>query len=91
MNPHFIFNTLTSIQRMILEKDEFQASDFLAEFALLIRLTLENSNKPLHPLSEEVLYLETYLRLESLRFKDKMSYSIEVGERLNISQIKLPP
>lgn len=90
MNPHFIFNSLNSIQSFILDLDVEGANKYLATFASLIRQTLDNSSSPLISLSSELKYLDTYLQLEKLRFKDKFNYTIQTGDDINQQATLIP-
>jgi sugar lactone lactonase YvrE len=76
MNPHFIFNSLNSINKYILKNDHTNASRYLTRFAKLIRLILDNSNSREIPLSSELEALGLYIEMESLRFTNKFSYEI---------------
>ena len=78
MNPHFIFNSLNSIQHYVLDKDIVGANKYIAGFSRLIRLTLDNSSKSEISIDEEVDYLSQYLELEKIRQADKFSYSINI-------------
>jgi putative methionine-R-sulfoxide reductase with GAF domain len=91
MNPHFIFNALNSIKRMILDADNEKASRYLSKFALMIRMTLEHSRKMFVTLDENVEYLKAYLDMEKLRFDDTFSYSITTDDELDTSETVLPP
>lgn len=91
MNPHFIFNALNSIKRMILDADNEKASRYLSKFALMIRMTLEHSRKMFVTLDENVEYLRAYLDMEKLRFDDTFSYSIITDDELDTSETVLPP
>lgn len=90
MNPHFIFNCLNSIQGFITANDKDRAAAFLAQFARLIRQTLEHSFQKEITLEEEVAYLKNYLSLEHLRFRDAFQYKIQVDESLDAYEIVLP-
>ncbi len=90
MNPHFIFNCLNSIQEMILNNENQQASHYLSKFAQLIRITLNNSLKPFITLQNTTDYLHRYLVMEQLR-TSQFTYSIEVDEELQPKEIMLPP
>ena len=70
MNPHFIFNSLNSIQSFILQNDSEQATAFLAKFSKLVRLILQNSQTPFITLENELESLRLYLELEALRFNN---------------------
>ncbi|PHI18660.1 hypothetical protein CEQ90_16910 [Lewinellaceae bacterium SD302] len=91
MNPHFVFNSLNSIQYFILQNDTKQAVYYLSRFASLIRQTLRASVKGIHSLKDEVNMLEIYLSLEKLRFKEIFDYQIELNPDLPAATIKIPP
>jgi len=90
MNPHFIFNTLNSIQYYMYQHDKLAVNNYLTKFSSLMRKTLENSQHTAIPLSDELDALELYLELESLRFKEKFDYSIEVDEDIDRLLYKIP-
>jgi len=90
MNPHFMFNCMNSINRMILSEENENASRYLTKFSKLIRLMLQNSGQPNVSLKDELAMLETYIQLEALRFKDKINYSISVDKDVNKESIFLP-
>jgi len=90
MNPHFIFNCLNSIQTFILNFDAEGANNYLTTFASLIRQTLDNSMHPLIPVSSEIKYLQTYLELEKLRFREKFRYQIHIDETIDENNTVLP-
>jgi hypothetical protein len=91
MNPHFIFNSLNSINSVVVEGNVPLASDYLTKFSKLIRLILDNSTQSLIPLSKEVEALKLYLLMESIRFKNKFTYSITVDELLDTDNILMAP
>jgi ligand-binding sensor domain-containing protein len=80
MNPHFIFNTLNSIQLYILEKDHISSHKYLTKFAKLMRLVLDNSQESSIPLRDEIEALRLYLELESLRLSGKFDYTIDIND-----------
>lgn len=90
MNPHFIFNTLGSIQYYILNNDTLTSHRYLTKFAKLMRLTLDNSLTPVISLNDEIESLKTYLDLEMLRLEGKFSYSINCENFEQIKDIKVP-
>jgi hypothetical protein len=91
MNPHFIFNCLTSVQQYVVDRDIFSANKYIAGLARVIRLTLHNSSLAFISLADEVAYLSTYLALEKLRFKEKMEYAIDVDPRILQNSCYIPP
>ncbi|MBO9566255.1 MAG: tetratricopeptide repeat protein [Niastella sp.] len=90
MNPHFIFNCLNSINLYISKNDADAASLYISRFSRLIRLMLENSRSEKITLAAEVEALELYLQMETLRFKDKLTYKIDIGN-VDISYTEIPP
>jgi LytS/YehU family sensor histidine kinase len=90
MNPHFVFNALNSIKRMILEGENDKASRYLSKFALMIRMTLEHSKETFVTLHDNVQYLKAYLEMERLRFDQTFTYLIDVDESVDEAEISLP-
>lgn len=91
MNPHFIFNTLNSINSFILKNERKEASRYLTKFSKLIRMILINSQSQMIALTDELEALRLYIELEQVRFDNRFTYIINVPPELNISIIKVPP
>lgn len=91
MSPHFIFNSLNSINRYIVKSEPEKASVYLTKFSKLIRLILDNSNNKIISLEQELNAIRLYIELESLRFENKFSYSLTVQDELNPASIGIPP
>ena len=91
MNPHFIFNCLSSINRFILKNEPDTASDYLTRFSRLIRMVLVNSQKSLITLEDELDMLTIYLDMERLRFKSSFDYHIVFTNRVDAGAIYIPP
>jgi ligand-binding sensor domain-containing protein len=91
MNPHFIFNCLNSIQGFISTNDPFQAKKYLAKFAKLMRLILENAREEFIPLQNEINMLENYLELEKLSTQEPFEFSITVDKSIDPERIQIPP
>ncbi len=90
MNPHFIFNTLNSIQYYMYQHDKISTNNYLTKFSSLIRKTLENSQHTSIPIKDEMDALELYLQLESVRFKEKFDYTINMDEDIDTLLYKIP-
>jgi hypothetical protein len=91
MNPHFLFNSLNSIDSYIIRNESKKASEYLNNFARLIRLILQNSRSNYISLKDELETLELYLQMETLRFKGKFGYELDVPEGLDTSSVDIPP
>lgn len=90
MNPHFIFNCLSSIQDYILGADVKNANLYLYKLSALIRKILQHSPRSYSTLTEELAVLGLYMELEKLRMADRMDYSIEVARNLHPADIIIP-
>jgi hypothetical protein len=91
MNPHFIFNCLSSINNFVLKNETEEASDYLTKFSRLIRTVLNNSKKSFISLEDELEMLRLYLEMESLRFKGSFIYYIHREEKIDPAAIFIPP
>lgn len=91
MNPHFIFNSLNSIQQYVMDKDIAGANKFISDFSRLIRQTLDFSSKPFVPLTDELNYIGTYLELEKTRLEGKFNYQIDISPDLKGAVFPIPP
>ncbi len=91
MNPHFIFNCLSSINRFILKNEPKTASNYLTRFSRLMRMILTNSQKPLITLDNELEMLGLYLEMERLRFKNSFDYGITFLNAIDTDNIFVPP
>jgi ligand-binding sensor domain-containing protein len=91
MNPHFLFNSLNSIDSYIIKNESDKASEYLNNFARLIRLILQNSRSNYISLKDELEALDLYLQMEMLRFKDKFEYEIKTGEGMDAASFVIPP
>ena len=90
MSPHFIFNSLTSIQNYINLNDSLKASEYLAKFSRLIRMIIEKASQSEIALHEELIRLNYYLDLEKERFKGKFDFHLDVAQDINTLDIKIP-
>ena len=90
INPHFIFNCLNSIQQFVVQNDTVNANKYLADFALLMRQTLDNSKDGVITLKREIDYLQNYLSFECMRFEDKFHYTITIADDVNINMVEIP-
>jgi two-component system sensor histidine kinase YesM len=90
MNPHFIFNSLNSVNQFIAQNNELEANKFLSSYSTLMRNVMDNSNKDFLTLSKEIEQIEKYLQLEHLRFKTQFEYQINVSETIDTEQFLIP-
>ncbi len=90
MNPHFVFNSLNTLQHFITGKDEAGALDFLSEFSCLIREMLEQSVHNMISLERELHFLKQYIHLESIRFKHSFTVSWHILLDEELADIAIP-
>ena len=93
MNPHFIFNSLNSIQDLILKEDTEASYDYLVLFSELVRNALTYSNQNLISIKKETTFLQTYLKLEKLRFGSDFEFIVnnKVPNGLVIPSLVIQP
>ena len=90
LSPHFIFNSLTSIQNYINTNNSLRASEYLAKFSRLIRMIIEKAAQSEISIHDELMRLTYYLELEKERFKNKFDYEIILDQGVDWQEIKIP-
>lgn len=90
MNPHFIFNSLNSVNQFIAQNKELEANKYLSSYSRLMRSVMENSNEDFIKLSKELERLQEYLELEQLRFSEKFQYVIELDDAVDPEVLYVP-
>lgn len=90
MNPHFVFNSLNSVQYLINSNRSEDANNYIAMIAKLMRMNLDTSGSGFILLADEIKRLEYYLELEKLRFTDKFTYSIKTGPEIDPGSVLIP-
>lgn len=91
MNPHFIYNSLNSIQNFILKNDTMESVSFLSKFSQLMRLTFNNTAQELVTLEKDIEALTLYVELENLRFRNKFELHIKTEGAIDFERVKVPP
>jgi hypothetical protein len=91
MNPHFIFNSLNSINSFVMDQKHEIASEYLIKFSKLIRLILDNSRSETISIEKELETLKLYVLLESARFDNKFKCVYQIAEDINTNSIMIPP
>jgi tetratricopeptide (TPR) repeat protein len=91
MNPHFIFNVLSSIQNTLIENNPIKSATYLSKFAQLIRQNFDYVRRQRISLKEEIDILESYLDTQQFRYKDKFDYIINIDPKIDEYETKVPP
>ncbi len=91
INPHFIFNSLNSVQKHIINNNKEQAQYYLSKFGKIMRSTLENSEEKAIPIKTEKELLEMYVELEAKRLKNGIDFIINIDEDIDIYNLTIPP
>jgi ligand-binding sensor domain-containing protein len=91
MNPHFLFNSLNSIQGYIASNNTTEAKWYLSKFAKLMRLILDNAKEEFIPLRDEMYILENYMILERMRMNEKFDYTIICDASIDTDEVEIPP
>lgn len=89
MNPHFLFNSLNSINQFIIDNDSRSASKYLARFSRLIRLILDNSKSKKVTLANELEAIRIYVELESLRFDNRFDFEMRVATDVEQDNVEI--
>ncbi|MCX6162610.1 MAG: histidine kinase [Ignavibacteriae bacterium] len=90
MNPHFIFNTLNSIQAYMNTHTIEESNEYLVNFSRLIRLNLDLAGQTFIPLETEIQRLELYLSYEKIRFEDRLNYEIKIADNIDRKSLQIP-
>ncbi|WP_299433924.1 histidine kinase [uncultured Aquimarina sp.] len=90
VNPHFIFNSLSSIQHLILADKKESAIQYLNKFSSLMRNLLESSIETTVVLSDEIKLLKKYVELEALRFDNNFNHDIIIKDGLDPDAAEIP-
>ena len=90
MNPHFIFNSLNSIENFMMQNEKRKASDYLHKFALLIRTILESSRNEITSVALDIEALKLYIDLEQMRFNNKFNYEEKIDSELLEGDYNVP-
>lgn len=90
LNPHFIFNTINSIQQELLEEDPIVAHRHLSKFAKLIRKNMDLTMRPKISLFEELERLALYLEMEKIRLGDKIETVIQADPLIPLADVEIP-
>jgi len=91
VNPHFIFNTLNSIQNFVLQGDFEKSNKFITSFSKLIRMILQQSNHNFIKVADEISMLDKYLELEQMRFGNNFEFNITLDSQIDINSFNIPP
>ncbi|MGP0072345.1 MAG: sensor histidine kinase [Bryobacteraceae bacterium] len=78
LEPHFLFNTLNGISGLVREMRNEAAVEMIAGLSDLLRRVLEDAGRQLVPLAEEVSFLESYLKLQAMRFGDRLKVTVDI-------------
>lgn len=91
LNPHFVFNVLSSIQSFMLDNNTTEASNYLIKFSKIMRLTLEHSRKDFIPFEEDLEINKHYIELQQLRLNNKFDFAFEIDDNLLNNKYLIPP
>jgi hypothetical protein len=92
LNPHFLFNSLNSIQQFIYaKKDPNMIADYLGKFSRLTRRILQYSQEDYVSLADEIDFLKDYLDLQKIRFDEPFHYDIIFADDMDLEDIMIPP
>ncbi|MCE6991481.1 two-component regulator propeller domain-containing protein [Dyadobacter sp. CY323] len=91
MNPHFLFNSMNSVQNYLLTNRGVEGAKYLSKFSKLVRRIMENSNHQYLPFEKIIETLKMYVEIESFRFNHEFSYVFDIEENEALLDVLLPP
>ncbi len=91
MNPHFLFNSLNSINNYVIQNKVEEASNFITKFSMLVRKVLQVTNENSISLEEELQILSVYIKLEQMRVKNGFSFETQIDKSIKVSKLKVVP
>jgi LytS/YehU family sensor histidine kinase len=91
MNPHFIYNSLSTVQHLIVLNEQQKAFDYISDFSLLMRQMLNNSRKSYVALEDEIDFLTRYMELERFRFSNSFEYEFQVEDAIKVHSHRIAP
>jgi len=90
MNPHFVYNSLSAAQYLVMINENKKAFNYLSDFSLLLRQMFENARKPFVPFSDEVNFVKRYIELERLRFNNSFTYTMDLDKMESAKNCYIP-
>jgi ligand-binding sensor domain-containing protein len=91
INPHFISNSLTAIQQLMIRNEIDKACQYIAKFSMFLRYVLKYSDKYVTYLADEIRLIRTNIELEQLRFNDKFIFEQDISKDISLEDIYIPP
>ncbi|WP_342086440.1 sensor histidine kinase [Dyadobacter sp. OTU695] len=91
MNPHFLFNSLNSVQNYLLTNRGVEGAKYLSKFSKLVRRIMENSNHQYLSFEKIIDTLRMYVEIESFRFNHEFAYTFDIEENDVLLDAQLPP
>ena len=85
LNPHFTFNALNSVSKMVYDAENPEAYDLFTSFSRLIRTTLTDTDSIARPLSDELKLTADFVKIQQQRFKDAFSYAVNIDKKVNLN------
>jgi ligand-binding sensor domain-containing protein len=90
MNPHFIFNSLSSVQYLVNMNKQKEANDYISLMARLVRMNLDIASKAFITLEEELKRLKLYLSIEKLRLENEFNYTVNIDKEIRAASVTIP-
>ena len=91
MNPHFVFNSLNAIQNFVIENDIDSSLSYMNSFASLMRKSLDYSSRKEISLKEEIEFLKLFVKIQNLRFGNKVEFKVQKSKDIRLSETVIPP
>jgi hypothetical protein len=90
INPHFIFNSLNSLQYLVRIKDNLLANQYIKNFAQLLRLNIDDLEESFVSLEREIERIENFIFIEKIKFKNRIEFSKNIDKNIDPKEVKIP-
>lgn len=90
INPHFLFNTLETIRMKASDNEDYEVAEILRMLGKMMRYTLSSQNQPV-PLKKEIEYIKMYLRIQHIRFEDRLDSEIRIDPAIDTQHFEILP
>lgn len=87
LEPHFLFNTLHALSSLMLEGETTKAVRMTSRLSELLRRALSASESAEHTLAQEIDLVEDYIAIQRLRFEERLSVEVEIGDGLHVALV----
>ena len=91
MNPHFVFNTLSAVQLLVLKNENELVMEYLNKFARIMRMTLDFSRNEFSSIERTIEYISAYIKLKSINLNEEINFNLKISDNIDIHKENISP